>query len=84
MTSAEASAPAPAETPEGTRPDRGLDWLNLLLAAAGAAHGAFIPVYLTSKAWTQTQIGLVLTVGTVTAVLPQGREGGFPGHSEDA
>lgn len=69
MTSAEASAPAPAETPEGTRPDRGLDWLNLLLAAAGAAHGAFIPVYLTSKAWTQTQIGLVLTVGTVTAVL---------------
>lgn len=51
------------------KPDRGLDWLNLLLSAAGAAYGAFIPVYLTSKAWTQTQIGLALTVGTVTAVL---------------
>lgn len=50
-------------------PDRGLDWLNLLLSAAGAAYGAFIPVYLTSKAWTQTQIGLVLTVGTVASVV---------------
>ncbi len=51
------------------KPDRGLDWLNLLLSAAGAAYGAFIPVYLTGQAWTQTQIGLTLTVGTVTAVL---------------
>jgi MFS family permease len=43
--------------------------LNLLLSAAGAAYGAFIPVYLTGRAWTQTQIGLVLTIGTITAVL---------------
>lgn len=49
--------------------DRGLDWLNLLLSAAGAAYGAFIPVYLTGQAWTQTHIGLTLTIGTVTAVL---------------
>ena len=43
--------------------DRGLDALNLLLAAMGTAYGAFIPVYLTAQAWTQTHIGLVLTVG---------------------
>lgn len=51
------------------RPDRGLDWVNLLLSAAGSAYGAFIPVYLAGKAWTQTQIGLVLTIGTITAVV---------------
>lgn len=51
------------------KPDRGLDWLSLFLAAAGAAYGAFIPVYLTGKAWTQTQIGLVLTIGTIASVL---------------
>lgn len=50
-------------------PDRGLDWLNLLLSASGAAYGAFIPVYLTGKAWTQTQIGLVLTIGMITAMV---------------
>lgn len=51
------------------KPDRGLDWLNLLLAAAGSAYGAFIPVYLTTKAWNQTQIGLILTIATVTSVV---------------
>jgi len=53
----------------GGKPDRGLDWLNLLLSAAGAAYGAFIPVYLTANAWTQTHIGFALTVGMLTAVL---------------
>ncbi len=56
-------------TADGDKPDRGLDWVNLLLSAAGAAYGAFIPVYLTGKAWTQTQIGLVLTIGTIVAVV---------------
>lgn len=56
-------------TTDGPKPDRGLDWVNLLLSAAGAAYGAFMPVYLTGKAWTQTQIGLVLTIGTIVAVV---------------
>ena len=51
--------------------DRGLDALNLLLAAMGTAYGAFIPVYLTAQAWTQTHIGLVLTVATVVSTLCQ-------------
>jgi MFS family permease len=51
------------------KPDRGLDGLNVLLSAAGAAYGAFIPVYLTSQSWTQTQIGLALTIGTVVSIV---------------
>lgn len=51
--------------------DRGMDWVNMLLSGMGAAYGAFIPVYLTSHAWTQTSIGLVLTVGTVVSMLCQ-------------
>jgi MFS family permease len=48
-----------------------MDWLNLLLAGAGSAYGAFIPVYLALHAWTQTRIGLVLTVTTVVGMLSQ-------------
>lgn len=53
------------------RPDRGLDALNLLVAAMGAAYGAFIPVYLTAQAWTQTSIGFALTIATVVSTLCQ-------------
>ena len=53
------------------KPDRGMDWLNMLASGMGAAYGAFIPVYLTNQAWTQTSIGLVLTVGTVVSMLSQ-------------
>jgi MFS family permease len=48
-----------------------MDWLTLLLAGGGSAYGAFIPVYLTAHAWTQTRIGLVLTVSTVVGMLCQ-------------
>ena len=37
----------------------------------GTAYGAFIPVYLTAQAWTQTQIGLALTIATATSTLFQ-------------
>jgi len=52
-------------------PDRGLDALNLLVAAMGTAYGAFIPVYLTAQAWTQTRIGIALTIATVASTLFQ-------------
>jgi MFS family permease len=52
-------------------PDRGLDALNLLTATMGTAYGTFIPVYLTAQAWTQTRIGLVLTIATVVSALCQ-------------
>ena len=58
-------------THKGGISDRGMDFLNLLLAGMGSAYGAFIPVYLTGQAWTQTHIGLVLTISTVVGMMAQ-------------
>ena len=57
-------------TPEA-RSNRGLNWLNLLLSGMGGAYGAYIPVYLTQHAWTQTRIGVLLTVATVASMVCQ-------------
>ena len=58
---------------EGMDPvkDRGLDALNLLAATMGTAYGTFIPVFLTAQAWTQTRIGLALTIATAVSTLCQ-------------
>jgi MFS family permease len=53
------------------RNQAGLDWLNFFVANVQTGFGAFIAVYLTSHRWTQTEIGLALTVGTITAMASQ-------------
>ncbi len=58
-------------TPIGRRSQRGLDWLNFFVANLQTAFGPFIAVYLTGEHWTQGEIGLVLTVGSVTAMVSQ-------------
>ena len=65
--------PALASTgvPVDRRSQRGLDWVNFFVANLQQAFGGFIAVYLTGEHWTQGQIGLVLTVGTVTAMASQ-------------
>jgi MFS family permease len=50
---------------------RGLDWLNLWVANIQTGFGPFIAVYLTSRSWTQTDIGLALSLGTLTAMASQ-------------
>ncbi len=50
---------------------RGLDGLNLFVANVQTGFGPFIAVYLTTRGWTQTSIGLALTVGTITAMASQ-------------
>jgi MFS family permease len=50
---------------------RGLDWLNLFVANVQTGFGPFIAVYLTTEGWTQTGIGLALSVGTVAAMASQ-------------
>ncbi len=50
---------------------RGLDALNALVASSQTGFGAFIAVYLTSRAWTQADIGQALSVGTIAAMLSQ-------------
>ena len=63
--------------PVDCRSQRGLDWLNFFVANLQTAFGPFIAVYLTGEHWTQGEIGLVLTVGSVTAMVSQVPAGAF-------
>lgn len=49
----------------------GLDWFNLFVANIQTGFGPFIAVYLSSQGWTQTAIGLALSIGTVTSMASQ-------------
>jgi MFS family permease len=60
--------PEPAPT---TRATRGLDLLNFFIADAQTGFGPFVSVYLTARHWTQVDIGLALSLGTITAMLSQ-------------
>jgi MFS family permease len=50
---------------------RALDWFVFFLADVQTGFGAFVSVYLTAQKWTQTDIGLVLTVGAVVGLIGQ-------------
>jgi MFS family permease len=50
---------------------RGLDWFIFFLADVQTGFGPFIAVYLTTEKWTQAQIGLVLTIGSVIGLIGQ-------------
>jgi MFS family permease len=49
----------------------GLNGLNFFHAAAQTGFGPFIAVYLTERGWSQTQIGVALSIGTASGVLSQ-------------
>jgi MFS family permease len=55
----------------GGRSARALDWLNFFTANVQTGFGPFVVVYLTTQAWTEVQIGLVLSIGTATMMLCQ-------------
>ncbi len=62
-------------SPPATRASvHGLDWLNFFLASVQTGFGPFLSVYLTAHNWTQTDIGLLLSIGGGLALLGQ-----FPG-----
>jgi len=63
-------AAAPAN-PSLQSAGRGLDWFNLFVANIQTGFGPFIAVYLSGQSWTQTSIGLALSIGTVTSMLSQ-------------
>ena len=48
-----------------------LSGLTFFHAAAQTGFGAFVSVWLTQEGWTQTQIGLALTIGTGAGLLGQ-------------
>ncbi len=66
--------PVGRRRPSGRKPSpgqHGLDALNAFVAALRTAFGAFVPAYLAGQGWTQAQIGVVLTVETITSMLAQ-------------
>jgi predicted MFS family arabinose efflux permease len=50
---------------------RGLDWFIFFVADVQTGFGPFISVYLTAQAWTQVDIGLILSIGGLVALLGQ-------------
>jgi predicted MFS family arabinose efflux permease len=68
-----AGPPPPARQAAGPSrsSQRGLDWFTFFVADVQTGFGPFISVYLTSKAWTQVDIGLVLTIRGLIALAGQ-------------
>ena len=61
-----------AEPPAFAGPDRSaLDWLNFFIADVQTGFGPFVAVYLTQQKWTQAEIGVALTIGTITSLVAQ-------------
>jgi MFS family permease len=61
----------PREVGQPQRARRALDLVNFFVADAQTGFGPFVAVYLTSQRWTQVEIGLSLSLGTVTSLLAQ-------------
>jgi predicted MFS family arabinose efflux permease len=57
--------------PPSARSLRGLDWFIFFLADVQTGFGPFISVYLTTQKWTQVEIGLVLSIGGIVALIGQ-------------
>ncbi len=68
---AENNKPANPQPQATLAAGRGLDWFNLFVANIQTGFGPFIAVYLISQRWTQTEIGLALSIGTVAAMASQ-------------
>jgi len=51
--------------------EAGLDWFTFFCANLQTGFGPFVSVYLTSQKWTQTDIGLVLTIGGLAGLIGQ-------------
>jgi predicted MFS family arabinose efflux permease len=65
------AAPAPQKPVPSRQSQRGLDWFIFFLADVQTGFGPFIAVYLTTEKWTQTEIGLVLSIGGVVGLIGQ-------------
>jgi MFS family permease len=50
---------------------RGLDWFIFFVADVQTGFGPFVSVYLTAQKWTQVDIGLVLSAGSLVALAGQ-------------
>lgn len=64
------SAP-PSPSGPSRRSLSGLDWFIFFLADVQTGFGPFVAVYLTTQKWTQVEIGFVLSIGGVVALIGQ-------------
>ena len=71
----EAGTARPASAPS-PKSRRGLDWFTFFVANLQTGFGPFLSVYLTTQRWTQVDIGLVLSVGSIAGLIGQ-VPGGF-------
>jgi predicted MFS family arabinose efflux permease len=50
---------------------KGLDWFTFFVADVQTGFGPFISVYLTANKWTQEDIGLALSIGSLVSLFGQ-------------
>jgi MFS family permease len=60
-----------ADVPASNPSLQGLDGVNFFLAAMLAGFGPYVAAYLANEKWPQAEIGLVLSAGSVAALLSQ-------------
>jgi len=66
----EAGAARAANVPSRAS-QRGLDWFTFFVADIQTGFGPFLSVYLTTQKWTQVDIGLILSIGSIAGLLGQ-------------
>jgi MFS family permease len=49
----------------------GLDWFTFFVADIQTGFGPFLAVYLTTQKWTQIDIGLIYSIGSIASLLGQ-------------
>jgi predicted MFS family arabinose efflux permease len=57
--------------PPSAQSQRGLDWFIFFLADVQTGFGPFVAVYLTTQKWTQSEIGLILSIGGIVGLIGQ-------------
>lgn len=71
MSLATAADRLPRTASPGRTPAIALDAFNALVASIQTGFGPFVAVYLASEAWTQRDIGVMLSIGTITGMIFQ-------------
>ena len=59
------------QTPASQQSRRGLDWMNFFIADVQTGFGTFVAFYLAHLGWSESSIGLALTIGGLAAVMGQ-------------
>jgi MFS family permease len=65
------AAPSASAREPSRRSARGLDWFVFFVADVQTGFGPFVSVYLTTQKWTQVDIGIVLSIGSIVGLIGQ-------------